>query len=578
MTMLSARMLTVVAAGRQYGDVRRDGGTGTAKSPGRGGDGGDDTDWMQKARKLANKRASQFRRERGAQPVAPAQWRRKRKGEKGDEFGYVEAARGYDDIPKDVADDREDELTATAGDGLWRVDFGDLAEEDWGSQWTMTDDEWKSVEKLAKGTDEPLQALQVFEDAGLRRVNPDISARMLRIIANKAKSARVDREELSGLRRDSRIAHLLGMCVAAARRGSDALSPNSVVSAVWAIGVISTERANSAEMEVLAARAAQVTDDVSKRGIADLAWALASCRHASEELFQQIGIRAAVTGLEGSKPFDISTLVYAFAHLGHSADGFLDGLDQWFAGGAEEEIGKEEADANAAKKAASFTPQPLVTTAWSLAVIGGDALRSRAFSALWSEICVRGEAAAAEGAMVDPSLEGDRIQYGPWRGKNLNQINQAIVAVQSAGGTEALGLRPVPDSLAAAAESAWMAQRRPPVISWYQRDVASILSYMGEKHEEEAVCGGYRVDLLIPNPVGVPELSGGIAIEVDGPSHFARNDTALALGQTRLKHRQLRHLGMAVVSVSVAEWEYLESAEEKVEYLRAGMAGSQQVA
>ena len=98
---------------------------------------------------------------------------------------------------------------------------------------------------------------------------------MLRIIADKAKSARVDREELSGLRRDSRIAHLLGMCVAAARRGSDALSPNSVVSAVWAIGVISTERANSAEMEGLAARAAQVTDDVSKRGIADLAWALA---------------------------------------------------------------------------------------------------------------------------------------------------------------------------------------------------------------------------------------------------------------------------------------------------------------
>ena len=46
----------------------------------------------------------------------------------------------------------------------------------------------------------------------------------------------------------------------------------------------------------------------------------------------------------------------------------------------------------------------------------------------------------------------------------------------------------------------------------------------------------------------------------------------LALGQTRLKHRQLRHLGMSVVSVSVAEWEYLESAEEKVEYLREKMA------
>ena len=73
---------------------------------------------MQKARKLANKRASQFRRERGAQPVAPAQWRRKRKGEKGDEYGYVEAARGYDDIRK-VADDK-DELTGVPRDRVLR--------------------------------------------------------------------------------------------------------------------------------------------------------------------------------------------------------------------------------------------------------------------------------------------------------------------------------------------------------------------------------------------------------------------------------------------------------------------------
>ena len=66
--MLSARLLPVVASGRQYGDSRREkGGTGT-RSPDRGG-GGDESDWMQKARKLANKRASQFRRERGAQPV-----------------------------------------------------------------------------------------------------------------------------------------------------------------------------------------------------------------------------------------------------------------------------------------------------------------------------------------------------------------------------------------------------------------------------------------------------------------------------------------------------------------------------
>ena len=152
------------------------------------------------------------------------------------------------------------------------------------------------------------------------------------------------------------------------------------------------------------------------------------------------------------------------------------------------------------------------------------------------------------------------------------------MAVDAAAGADAIGLAPLSDALAAAAGDAWLAQRRPPVVSWYQRDVASILAYMGEKHEEEAVCAGYRVDLLIPSPVGIDDdahraaASGGVAVEVDGPSHFARNDASVALGQTRLKHRQLRGLGFAVLSVAVADWEFMESSEEKVEYLREGMA------
>ena len=52
--------------------------------------------------------------------------------------------------------------------------------------------------------------------------------------------------------------------------------------------------------------------------------------------------------------------------------------------------------------------------------------------------------------------------------------------------------------------------------------------------------------------------------------HFARNDLSVALGQTRLKHRQLRALGFDVLSVPIADWEYLETSEEKVEYLREG--------
>ena len=577
------RRVSVAVVGSLAGRSGR-GGTSTESRSGGGSGGGDsDSEWMQRARKLANQRAAQFRKERGTQPVAPGNWRRKRKNDKNDEgeSGF-DAARGYDDLRRRTGEDGEEEeveMTATAGDGLWRVDMAGLGDEDWATQWTMTSEEWNKLKKETKKSPEvvgPMDALQAFEDAGLRRVSPDIAAGMLKIIANKAQTSRTDREELAGLRRDTRMAHLLGTCVAAARRGSDALSPASVSSAAWALAVVSGERANSAEMEVLADRAAVLVDDMSPRAIVDLTWACASCRHAAPTLFQAIDVRAAITGLKGFKTFDVSTLVWAFAHLGHRADGTVDGLDQWLEG-------------SGASQTSKFTPQALVTTAWSLAVVGGDALRGKMFAFLWGEMGARGREAAQEAeaagsssssaAAVADDVPGEQITFGKWRGKHLNQINQAAVSVAAAGGTEALGLTPLPDELAAAAERAWLAQRRPPVVSWYQRDVASILSYMGEKHEEEAVCGGYRVDLLIPSPVGLSaedddatqQSSPGVAVEVDGPSHFARNDAAQALGQTRLKHRQLRHLGFAVLSVPVADWEYLETSEEKVEYLRSGM-------
>ena len=574
--------MMIVASSRLVAAARYGGNTRDARRRGGAADPNAESEWMDKARKLANQRAARFRQERGAQPVAPAGWRRRRKPKKDGDFDeYAGAARGYDDVPGPGrrVDADEMEMTATAGDGLWRVDMAGLSEEDWATQWTMTAEEFAAVKRDAKANArDPIAALRAFEDAGLRRISPNIAAEMLRVVADKAKSARVDREELAGLRRDARFAHLLGTCVAAARRGSDALSAGGVAGAAWSLAVIAGERANSAEMEVLSDRAAALVDDMSPRQCADLSWALASCRHAAPAAFGALGVRAAVGGLAGFKAFDVSTITWAFAHLGHDAVGLLEGLEQWFAGGAAEDLEPAVAAAAAAERAAKFTPQALVTTAWSLAVVGGEALRGGAFAALWGEISARGDAAAADAPPIDAAASGASVEFGLWRGKHLNQIHQCAVAVDAAGGAEAIGLAPLPDALAAAAGDAWLAQRRPPVVSWYQRDVASILAYMGEKHEEEAVCAGYRVDLLIPSPVGIDDdahraaASGGVAVEVDGPSHFARNDASVALGQTRLKHRQLRGLGFAVLSVAVADWEFMESSEEKVEYLREGMA------
>ena len=78
---------------------------------------------------------------------------------------------------------------------------------------------------------------------------------------------------------------------------------------------------------------------MSPRQCADLSWALASCRqNAAPGAFGALGVRAAVDGLAGFKAFDVSTITWAFAHLGHDAVGLLEGLEQWFAGGAAEEL------------------------------------------------------------------------------------------------------------------------------------------------------------------------------------------------------------------------------------------------
>lgn len=562
-------------AGGQNGAAAADRSSKSKASNGSASKTDSEGEWMQRARRLANQRAAQFRKERGQPPVAPALWRRKRRGDAGDEessTNFVRAARAYDDLPGRRVKDGEVEMTATAGDGLWRVDMAELNEQDWASQWTMTSDEWTALRKDVKSNASgPLEALRGFEDSGLRRVSPDIASGMLRLIADKAKETRMDREALVGLRRDSRVAHLVGTCVAAARRNSDALSASSVADAAWALAVIAGERANAAEMEVLAERAALLVDQMRPRQTVDLSWALASCRHSSRAVFEALDFKFANdSGLQKYTPYDVSTLAWAFAHLGSSTGaGFVEGLDRWFANGDAGEVFSCEDSAGAAsKRAESFSPGALATALWGLTVLGGDATRSFAFRSLWNALGAIGS--GVEVPADDAARAAREHGFGPFIGKHLNQIYQASVAVSTSGGCEASGLTPLPAALVAAAENAWNAQRRPPVTSWYQRDVASILSYMGEKHEEEATCAGYRVDLFLPELTD--GASANVAVEVDGPSHFARNDQSVALGQTRLKHRQLRALGYAVVSVPVQDWEYLETSEEKVEYLRGGFA------
>ena len=70
------------------------------------------------------------------------------------------------------------------------------------------------------------------------------------------------------------------------------------------------------------------------------------------------------------------------------------------------------------------------------------------------------------------------------------------------------------------------------------------------------VLQGYSIDIALPER--------RIALEVDGPSHFANDHTPT--GNTKLKRRQLRATGWHPLSVSSHEWAQLmrRSAAENV--------------
>ena len=65
-------MMTIASSTGLVATARYGGNTRDARRRGGAADPNAESEWMDKARKLANQRAARFRQERGAQPVAPA--------------------------------------------------------------------------------------------------------------------------------------------------------------------------------------------------------------------------------------------------------------------------------------------------------------------------------------------------------------------------------------------------------------------------------------------------------------------------------------------------------------------------
>jgi len=522
-----------------------------------GADKPDPNEWMENARKDTERRAMQFRRAREANGKSKEKREPRRYSRAGRDLDKIRTAisRGWvldeetgeyvkpeSSIGDFEASSSEESGVAVDAPGVWEPDM--VSSKDWKDQWTMTYDEWKVIQAEAKQAVFPQECLKVFENGGLRRVSPNIAGKMLQILGNKVQSVKMDRFERAGIRRDPRFAHLVGLTVAAARQNSEEFKTSAVCQAIWGLGVVSGEAANAAEMEVLSNRAARSVMEMKPKDVTNVAWALASCRHANEGLFSALNEYAEEGGLKGFDSFKITTLCWATAHLQMDGEGIVKGVSKW----ASNAPGSNEGEDGTKQTVSKLKGGQLCTLSWSLATLRDDVgLNSDILKTVWSHVC------SQEG--LKKFTEDNSI-----RGRDLNQLYQTAVAISSSSANTNATL---PDALMEKCSNAWAEQRRPPVISWFQRDVSAILSYMGEKYEEEAIVAGYRVDVLLE--------SIGVVLEVDGPSHFARNVKGHALGQTNLKRNLLKAAGYKVFPIAVTDWDLLFNVEDKSDYVRAGL-------
>lgn len=96
-------------------------------------------------------------------------------------------------------------------------------------------------------------------------------------------------------------------------------------------------------------------------------------------------------------------------------------------------------------------------------------------------------------------------------------------------------------------------------ITRLQASVEAAVRELGHECVSEGCVQGMSVDIWVP--------AAGLALEVDGPLHFAANRPQHALGPTRLKRRLLRRCGVRAVALPFYEWKAREPAE-RLEYLR----------
>ncbi|KAL2645349.1 hypothetical protein R1flu_012936 [Riccia fluitans] len=349
--------------------------------------------------------------------------------------------------------------------------------------------------------------------------------------------------ELESMPRSDRLVmarqKTMAILVSAAIESLPHCSAQSISNISWALSKIGGSSMYWMEMDLLAQTAMSNVSDLKPQHLANIAGAFASMQHSVPTLFEVLE-QMACSLRPKFQAQELTQLLWAFASLNEPANVFLDSLDSDFEGKASGTSGTSGAETYFN----SFTLSELCSLSWSYTVL--NELKRPSFYLIWHEIVKRS---------IGDSIE---VQELAGQSVQLSQLHQTSQSLELE--YPELGLRPG-ESLGALARSEWERQKGGKMsTSTTQKDVEMLLVSTGRRWVSEYSAASHSLDLAL--------VEERIAIEIDGPTHFARN-TGTALGHTVLKQRQLTAAGWTVLSIPHLEWDELFGEEEQMAYLRS---------
>jgi very-short-patch-repair endonuclease len=302
-------------------------------------------------------------------------------------------------------------------------------------------------------------------------------------------------------------------------------NPQNVANTLWALATLG-RTGDGAFVSALLAAALPQLGSFNPQNVAITAWTLAKLAHCADPLLETAA-DLVLSLTDRMTPQNISNTAYAFATLRHPrASALVAALVE-----------------RSAARLADFTEQNLTNLLWSVAAADARSL-----------------SAAALGALAAGCAREER----KWSASGLSQLHLAHMHVK--GAYDGYALLP-PPLLARCIEAQTLrqAQIAAQPISNAQRQLVAALRRLGLSPQEEAPAldGAYSIDALLVTPSGAR-----VAVEFDGPHHFAANAPTRALGDTALRDRMLSGAGFVVVSVTYREW-YGKSEAERDALLRA---------